>query len=475
VKQLIILPLIGISSIFLAENKKDIKYISLAISLLLFIESTRLYVILDKSYSSCQQVLAIFWGEGTIILFGLDSISIVFILLTTLLIPFCILMGYNIEKVLEKEFYISLLLIELILIFVFTVLDLLGFYIFYEAVLIPVFYLIGVWGSRKQKITASMYFFFYTLIGSVLMLISIIYIYSLLGTTNYLLLGSISLGWDLEKILFLGFMSSLVVKIPMYPFHVWLPLAHVEAPISGSVLLAGILIKLGAYGMIRFVLTLMPNASEFYSPIIYVLSFLGILYASLTTLRQTDLKRIVAYSSVAHMGVVTLGVFTPTSFGQEGAILIQLAHGLVSSGLFICVAILYDRYYTRVIRYYSGIAITMPLFSLWFFILTMSNIAVPGTSNFVGEILTLRGIIEISKGIAVLSCIGMILGGAYGIYMFNRVVFGSFSTYILNAPRDVDRLESFVLSFLALSSLTLGIWPSEIIQTIHIVFVNYFI
>ncbi len=209
--------------------------------------------------------------------------------------------------------------------------------------------------------------------------------------------------------------------------------------------------------MIRFVLILMPNASEFYSPIIYVFSLLGILYASLTTLRQTDLKRIVAYSSVAHMGVVTLGIFTPSIFSQEGAIFIQLAHGLVSSGLFISVAIIYDRFYTRVIRYYSGIAITMPLFSLWFFILTMSNIAVPGTSNFIGEILTLRGLIEISTGIAVLSCIGMILGGAYGIYMFNRVVFGSFSIYILTAPRDVNRLESFVLSFLALLSLILGI------------------
>lgn len=236
-----------------------------------------------------------------------------------------------------------------------------------------------------------------------------------------------------------------------------MPLAHVEAPISGSVLLAGILIKLGAYGMIRFVLVLMPNATEFYSPIVYVFSVLGILYASLTTLRQIDLKRIVAYSSVAHMGVVTLGIFTPLVEGLQGALLIQLAHGVVSSGLFISVAVIYERYHTRIIRYYSGIAITMPVFSLWFFILTMSNIAVPGTSNFIGEILTLRGLIEVSRGIAVLSCIGMVLGGAYGVYMFNRVVFGTFSTYLLEAPRDVNRLESFVLFFLALSSLVLGI------------------
>jgi len=231
----------------------------------------------------------------------------------------------------------------------------------------------------------------------------------------------------------------------------------VEAPIAGSVLLAGILIKLGSYGMMRYVQVLMPTATEYFSPIVYTLSIVGIVYASLTTLRQTDLKRIVAYSSVAHMGIVTLGIFTPTTAGQEGAIFIQLAHGIVSSGLFIAVAIVYDRYHTRTIRYYSGVATTMPVFSILFFILTMSNIAVPGTSNFVGEIMTLRGVMDTSKIVAVMSTLGMILGGAYGVYMYNRVVYGTITPYLEEAPRDMTRREFIVLAPLTLMSLILGV------------------
>ncbi len=230
-----------------------------------------------------------------------------------------------------------------------------------------------------------------------------------------------------------------------------------EAPIAGSVLLAGILIKLGSYGMLRYVKVLMPTASEYYSPLVYTLSLLGVVYASLTTLRQTDLKRIVAYSSVAHMGIVTLGIFTPTTAGQEGAIYIQLAHGAVSSGLFIAVAIVYDRYHTRTIRYYSGVATTMPVFSILFFILTMSNIAVPGTSNFVGEIMTLRGVMDTSKAVAVISTLGMILGGAYGIYMFNRVTYGAVTPYLEEAPRDTNRREFIVLAPLTILSIILGV------------------
>ena len=299
------------------------------------------------------------------------------------------------------------------------------------------------------------------------MLVSIIYIYTISGTTDYIMLTTMELSAPVEKILFLGFMASLAVKVPMYPFHVWLPLAHVEAPIAGSVLLAGILIKLGSYGMMRYVQVIMPTATEYYSPVIYTLSIVGIIYASLTTLRQTDMKRIVAYSSVAHMGIVTLGIFTPTTSGQEGAIYIQLAHGVVSSGLFLAVAVIYDRYHTRTIRYYSGIATTMPVFSIIFFILMMSNIAVPGTSNFVGEIITLRGVMDTSKAVAVMSTLGMILGGAYGVYMYNRIVFGVVTPYVEESGRDTTRREFVVLAPLAVISIILGVWPSEILATIH--------
>ena len=467
-KNIILIPLIGTAIMVMLPTtaRKRVREVALVLSILTLVEAIRLYIIMDKSTAGFQHLLEIKWTTQSI-LFGMDSVTMVFVLLTAILIPICILIGWDTPRVQETEYYVSLLVVEILLIGVFSVLDILGFYTFYEGVLIPVFYLIGVWGIRKQKITAAMYFFFYTLIGSVLMLISIIYIYTITGTTDYQTITTMELGVEVEKILFLGFMASLAVKIPMYPFHVWLPLAHVEAPIAGSVLLAGVLIKLGSYGMLRYVKVLMPTASEYYSPLVYTLSLLGVIYASLTTLRQTDLKRIVAYSSVAHMGIVTLGIFTPTTAGQEGSIYIQLAHGVVSTGLFIAVAIVYDRYHTRTIRYYSGVATTMPVFSLLFFILTMSNIAVPGTSNFIGEIVTLRGVMETSKSVAILSTIGMILGGAYGIYMFNRVVFGAVTPYIEEAPRDVNRREFNVLAPLAVLSIILGIWPSEILEAIH--------
>jgi NADH-quinone oxidoreductase subunit M len=234
-------------------------------------------------------------------------------------------------------------------------------------------------------------------------------------------------------------------------------LAHVEAPVAGSVLLAGVLIKLGSYGMLRYVLVLTPTATEYFSPLVYTLSLLGVVYASLTTLRQTDLKRIVAYSSVAHMGIVTMGIFTPMAIGQEGAIFIQLAHGVVSSGLFIAVTLIYDRLHTRIIRYYSGLAVTMPVFSLLFFVLTMSNIAVPGTGNFIGEIMTLRGVFDTSMIAAIMATSGMILGGAYGVFMYNRIVFGGMTPYVEEAPRDLNRREFVVLAPLAILSIVLGV------------------
>ncbi len=467
---LFLIPIIG--CIVLLLHRKHIRELALITSILTLLVSLIMYINLESSITGFSYLWEFKWSNNSTLLFGIDHISMLYILLTAILIPICILIGWEVKRVQEMEYYISLLVIETMLIGVFTILDILGFYILFESILIPVFYIIGVWGSRKQKITAAMYFFFYTLIGSVLMLVSIIYIYSITGTTDYIVLSTQELGISVEKVLFLGFMASLMVKIPMYPFHVWLPLAHVEAPIAGSVLLAGVLIKLGSYGMLRYVLVLMPTAVEYYSPLIYTLSILGVIYASLTTLRQTDLKRIVAYSSVAHMGIVTLGIFSPNISGQIGAIYIQLAHGIVSSGLFLAVAIVYDRFHTRTIRYYSGITTTMPIFSTVFFILTLSNIAVPGTSNFIGEIITLRGVFDSSIWAAVLATSGMILGGAYGIYMYNRVSFGVVSPYILEAPRDMDRRESLVIIPLAVLSIILGIWPNAIVNDLYLNIVN---
>ena len=370
-------------------------------------------------------------------------------------------------KMLTRQYLISLIAIEALLIGVFTVMDVLGFYVLYEGVLIPMFYIIGVWGAREQKITAAYYFFFYTLLGSVLMLISIMYIYTISGTTDYTTLMGYELSASVQKVVFLGFLASLAVKIPSFPFHIWLPLAHVEAPVAGSVLLAGVLIKLGSYGLIRFGLGLTPLACEYYAPLVYTLSIIGIIYASLTTIRQTDLKRIIAYSSVGHMGVVTIGIFTQNVEGIEGSIFLQIAHGIVSSALFIVVTLLYERYHTRIVKYYRGVTITMPIYSTLFLIFTMSNIGVPGTSNYIGEIMALAGAMEENWVVAFLASIGMVLSASYGLFLYNRVCFGGLSSYMVTAPRDVTRREMYVLAPLAMLTIVLGVWPSELIDTMH--------
>jgi len=329
------------------------------------------------------------------------------------------------------------------------------------------FYIIGVWGAREQKITAAYYFFFYTLLGSVLMLVSILFIFSITGTTDYTSLLGYDLSDKVQKIIFLGFFASLAVKLPSFPFHIWLPLAHVEAPVAGSVLLAGVLIKLGSYGLIRFSLGLTPVACEYFAPFVYTLSILGVIYASITTIRQTDLKRIIAYSSVGHMGIVTIGIFTFNLEGIQGSIFLQLAHGIVSSALFIVVTLLYERFHTRIVKYYRGITVTMPIYSSLFLIFTMSNIGVPGTSNYIGEILALTGAMDDNFIVAFFAAIGMVLSASYGLFLFNRVCFGGLSSYMLTAPRDVSRREFFILMPLAILTIVLGIWPGLILDTIE--------
>jgi proton-translocating NADH-quinone oxidoreductase chain M len=459
---LFILPLFGAIVQLFTSSKRW----ALAISILTFMESIRLYLAFDNNYADFQYLISFNWFYKDIV-FGIDGISIYFILLTTLLFPICILASWNSIKYLNRQYLVSLLVIEWLLIGVFTVLDILGFYIFYEGVLIPMFFIIGVWGARQQKITAAYYFFFYTLLGSVLMLISIMYIYSITGTTDYITLRGYEMNANIQKLIFLGFVASLAVKIPSFPFHIWLPQAHVEAPVAGSVLLAGVLIKLGSYGIIRYNLALTPIACEYFSPLIITLSILGVIYASLTTIRQTDLKRIIAYSSVGHMGIVTIGIFTLNIVGLKGSIFLQLAHGLVSSALFIVVTMIYERYHTRIVKYYRGLTITMPIYSIYFLIFTLGNIALPGTSNFVGEILAIIGAVEINLVVAILASSGIILSAAYSLFLYNRVAFGGLSSYMLVAPRDLNRREFYLLLPLAVLSIVIGIYPDEILKTIE--------
>jgi NADH-ubiquinone oxidoreductase chain 4 len=468
-----LVPLFGIPSlgflVLLFTNSNQVREVSLFFSILTFLESLRLWKNFDYSTSDFQYSMKFSWTSDYVFFFGLDGISLFFIILTALLIPICIVASWDTIKIMRKEYQLCFIGMLVLLIGVFTVLDLLGFYIFFEGVLIPMFLIIGVWGARELKITASYYFFFYTLVGSVLMLLSIFYIYYITGSTDYLVLINYKLDADVQKVIFLCFFASLAVKIPMFPFHIWLPLAHVEAPVAGSVILAGILIKLGAYGFIRFTLPLLPDASVYFTPLVLTLSCLAIVYASLTTLRQTDLKRVIAYSSVAHMGVVMLGIFSLSVIGVEGSIFLQLAHGLVSGALFILVTLLYERHHSRIIKYYRGVTLTMPLFSLIFLFFTLANIAVPLSCNFIGEFLSLLAIFEVNPFITIISCLGIILSAAYSLFLYNRVCFGSMSVYIKHSvySRDLSRREFYVLLPLVFLTILLGVYPNICLDVMH--------
>lgn len=400
------------------------------------------------------------WGD---IVIAVDGISIFFITLSILLIPICIIMSWNAIDNLKKEFILSLFSILLLLIMVFTIMDIIGFYILFEAILIPMFLIIGVWGSREEKIKAAFYFFFYTLIGSLLMLLCIFKLYSLTGTTNYLNLINIELPSSIQLWLFLGFFASFSVKIPMVPVHIWLPQAHVEAPVAGSVLLAGILLKLGGYGFIRFGFPLFPIASEYLSPIIIILSLIAVTYASFTTCRQTDIKRLIAYSSVSHMGLVTLAIFCHSKEGVIASIVMMIAHGLVSSGLFMGSAVLYVRHHSRAIRYFRGIVVTMPIFSTITLILILANIGFPLTLNFIAEFLSILTAFNYSKIAGILTCLGALMSTVYALYFYNRIYFGSISKHLINS-REMLEFEFQAFLPLVLLTIILGLFPNILLE-----------
>jgi len=356
---------------------------------------------------------------------------------------------------------------ESFLILVFCVRDLLLFYIFFESVLIPMFIIIGVWGSRERKVRASYMFFLYTLLGSVLMLLSILYIYFQVGTTDYEMLLVYPFTFVEQRFIWLAFFASFASKIPMLPVHIWLPEAHVEAPTAGSVVLAGILLKLGSYGFLRFSLPLLPEASLYFTPFIFALSVVGVIYSSLTAIRQTDLKRIIAYTSVAHMNLVMIGLFSFNVVGLEGAILQSLSHGFVSSALFLIIGVIYDRHHTRMVSYYSGLVHTMPLFTIIFLIFTMANIALPGTSSFVGEFLILSGSFKVNTCVTFLGATGMVFGGGYSLWLFNRVCYGNLKIQYLSQFQDLTLKEFFVFLPLLCGTFVLGIYPELVLDVIH--------
>jgi proton-translocating NADH-quinone oxidoreductase chain M len=448
---------------------KTIKIIGLFSSFFVFFLSLFLWVFFDKEYARFQFVYDFAWIQSSNLnlSIGIDGISIFLVILTTLLIPLCLLASWDSVKIAHKEYGIAFLLMEALLVLCFAVRDLLLFYICFESVLIPMFIIIGVWGSRERKVRAAYMFFLYTLIGSVLMLLSILYIYFTVGTTDYETLLAFNFSEMEQRFIFLAFFASFASKIPMLPFHIWLPEAHVEAPTAGSVVLAGIALKLGSYGFIRFSIPLLPEASLYFTPFVFTMSILGIVYASLTAVRQTDFKRIIAYTSVAHMNLVMLGLFSFNVVGLEGAILQSLSHGFVSSALFLIIGVVYDRHHTRMVKYYGGLVHTMPLFTAIFLVFTMANIGLPGTSSFVGEFLLLVGTFKVNTTACFFGATGMVLGGAYALWLFNRVVYGNLKIQYLTNFQDLTWREFLVFLPLLLGTLIVGIYPELFLEIIH--------
>ena len=467
---LILLPVIG--SLFLLfskdKNSNTGKYVALFTSFVNFLISIYLWYQFDPTTSSFQFVEDREWLKGFInYKIGIDGISILFVVLTSFITPLCIISVNNSVKYRLRDFLIAILVMESLMIGVFCSLDLVIFYLFFEAGLIPMFLIIGIWGGTR-RVYSAFKFFLYTLLGSVLMLIAIISIYWISGTTDITQLYELGIDSKYQNLLWLAFFSSFAVKTPMWPVHTWLPDAHVEAPTAGSVLLAAILLKMAGYGFIRFSLGLFPIASELFTPLVYILSLIAIVYTSLVALMQEDMKKLIAYSSVAHMGFVTLGIFTITQQGIEGSIFQMISHGLVSAALFLCVGIIYDRMHSRLIATYGGLVSVIPKYSILFMLFTLAALGLPGTSGFIGEFLILMGAFKDNFLVAVIASLGVIFGAAYMLWLYRRVVFGKIVNKDLLKMTDLDNSEKLILWSLAIPVLFFGFYPEPIINTIEV-------
>jgi len=465
----IFLPLLGSFFILLSRsqnNNQGAIYVSLFTSLANLVLSLFLWYVFDNVETEFQFVEEKNWISGFIkFKLGVDGISILFIVLTALITPICIISCVNSVKTRIKEFLILILILETFMIGVFCSLDLVVFYIFFEAGLIPMFLIIGVWGGPK-RVYSAFKFFLFTLLGSVLMLVAIIAIYWITGTTDVVQIYEIKIPKEYQYLLWLAFFSSFAVKMPMWPVHTWLPDAHVEAPTAGSVILAAILLKMAGYGFLRFSIPMFPVASEYFIPLIYSLSVIAIIYTSLIALMQDDMKKLIAYSSVAHMGFVTLGIFTFTQQGMEGSIFQMLSHGVISAALFLCVGVVYDRVHSRLISSYGGLANYLPKYSLVFIIFVLGGLGLPGTSGFLGEFLVLVGVFKKSYIVAMLASLGVILGAAYMLWLAKRVIFGETRNEIIKTIKDLNLSEGTILTILAIIMIFFGFYPQPLIDTI---------
>jgi len=468
---LILLPSIGALFILISKasektNYQSSKYVALFVSFTNFFISIYLWYIFDPNITNFQFVEDRSWLPGFInYKVGIDGISILFIVLSTLITPLCIVSVNKSVNTKLKEFLIAILLMESLMIGVFCSIDLVIFYLFFEGGLVPMFLIIGIWGGPR-RVYSAFKFFLFTLLGSVLLLVAIISIYWITGTTDIIELNNLRIDAKYQNLLWLAFFSSFAVKTPMWPVHTWLPDAHVEAPTAGSVLLAAILLKMAGYGFIRFSIGLFPIASENFVPLIYALSLVAIVYASLVALMQDDMKKLIAYSSVAHMGYVTLGIFTMTQQGLEGSIIQMISHGLVSAALFFCVGVVSDRMHSRLIATYGGLASVMPKYAVLFMVFTLAAIGLPGTSGFVGEFLILLGAFKKSFLVATIASLGVILGAAYMLWLYRRVIFGELINKDLLKMVDLNKSEIFILLSLAIPILFFGFYPEPLLNTI---------
>ena len=468
---LIFLPLVSSFFIFLSKESKNNNsavYISLFSSLAAFLLSLFIWYSLDSTSSDFQFLEEKNWINNSIkFKLGVDGISILFIVLTALITPICIISCINSVKVRVKEFLIAILILETFMIGVFCSLDLVVFYLFFEAGLIPMFLIIGVWGGPR-RVYSAFKFFLFTLLGSVLMLVAIIAIYWITGTTDVTEIYKLQIPKEYQNLLWLAFFSSFAVKMPMWPVHTWLPDAHVEAPTAGSVILAAILLKMAGYGFLRFSLPMFPIASEYFTPLIYALSIIAIIYTSLVALMQDDMKKLIAYSSVAHMGYVTLGIFTFTKQGIEGSIFQMISHGLISAALFLCVGVVYDRLHSRMISTYGGLVNYLPKYSFLFVVFALAGLGLPGTSGFLGEFLVLAGTFQKNYLISMLATFGVVLGAAYMLWLTKRVIFGNTNNNDIKNLKDINALEALMLITLGILVILFGFYPSPLMDTLNI-------
>jgi len=467
------LPAIGAFFIFFTRGstknvEKNSKNVALFTSFVNFFLSIFLWYNFDTSTAEFQFVEDRSWIPGMInFKFGIDGISVLFILLTTFITPICVISGINSIKNRIKEFLIAILIMETLMIGVFCSLDLVIFYLFFEGGLIPMFIIIGIWGGER-RVYSAFKFFLYTLLGSILMLIAIISIFWITGTTDVVQILETKIPAEYQYLLWLAFFSSFAVKLPMWPVHTWLPDAHVEAPTAGSVVLAAILLKMAGYGFMRFSIGMFPVASDYFTPLIYTLSIVAIIYTSLVALMQEDMKKLIAYSSVAHMGFVTIGIFTLTKQGMEGSIIQMLSHGLISAALFLCVGVVYDRYYSRLISSYGGLINVMPKYALFFMIFTLAALGLPGTSGFIGEFLILVGAFQVNHLVAVLASLGVILAAAYMLWLYKRVIFGTIKNSELKNLIDLNKTELIMFISLAFLTIFFGFYPDPLLKTINV-------